>query len=448
MGKGSIAIRLFALSAIWLVIALLATAFLLTELYSRALDRALVDNLNFNLETLVGGVLELQDATSSDLRAADPRYQRTGSGYYWEIKAADGAVANTSQSLLGSILPETDGPFDDTGRRTTVAQDDFGANIRIIERRISLPAGTYIFSVTGNLDENSALTDNFRWQAILVLVAVGAALAVMSALVARVALRPVERLRAEMEDVRDGTRPEIAGDYPRELAPLAQEVNALLRSNAQIVERARAQVGNLAHGLKTPLAVLRNETDGKKEPLAQTVREQTGRMSDIVSNYLDRARLAARTAVVGKRTDAQQALIRLVRVMQKIHAERDIELAQSAALWFRGEEADFEEISGNLLDNACKFASGSVRIALTAHPDDRRQLRLVIEDDGPGLTETERKEVLRRGVRLDEKVQGSGLGLDIVKELIDIYGGNLQLGRSELGGLSVILDLPAAKSPS
>ncbi|MCB9993433.1 MAG: HAMP domain-containing histidine kinase [Hyphomicrobiaceae bacterium] len=448
MGRGSIAARLFALSAAWLVIALVATAFLLTELYSRALDAAMIDNLNFNLETLVGRTLNEQDVASASLQAADPRFERTGSGYYWEIRTEGGIVVNTSKSLLGSILPAVDSTFDESGRRSAVARDDFDTNIRIVERRIGLPSGTYLFAVTGNLDENTALTDNFRWQAILVLVAVGAALAVMSALVARVALRPVEKLRSEMEDVRDGTNSEIAGQYPRELAPLAQEVNELLRSNAQIVERARAQVGNLAHGLKTPLAVLRNEAESRSEPLALAVREQTNRMTDIVSTYLDRARLAARTAVVGKRADAQQTLTRLVRVMQKIHPDRQLMLNEVAPLWFRGDEADFEEIAGNLLDNACKFAKNTVEVSLRAHPEGRRQIRLLIDDDGPGLTEAERHQVLRRGVRLDEKVQGSGLGLDIVKELIDIYGGTLQLGPSDLGGLSVTLDLPAAKSPS
>jgi signal transduction histidine kinase len=240
----------------------------------------------------------------------------------------------------------------------------------------------------------------------------------------------------------------VSGAYPTEIAPLAEEVNELLRSNTQIIERARNQVGNLAHGLKTPIAVLRNEAAARDDGLAQVVSTETEKMSSLVSTYLDRARLAARTSVVGKKSDATAILSRLTRVMRKIHPGVTITFEPDAALpWFRGDEADLEEMAGNLLDNACKWSKGAVEVSLSADQGTRgAQLMLRIEDDGPGLSEADMGKVLRRGVRLDEKTPGSGLGLDIVKELVDVYGGNLELKRSRMGGLLVDLRLPSARA--
>lgn len=450
MRKGSIAARLFWLSALWLVVALVATALLLSELYSRALDRSLIDSLNFNLETLVARTLDADTPEADSVTAADPRFQRPASGWYWQITDEDGTLYNLSSSLIGSIMPKTDSGFDVVGSRTAIVTDDFETRVRLIERNVNTAGQDLRFSVTGNLDEISDQTANFRGQALIVLFAVGAMLAIMSAIVARVALRPVGRLRSEIELVREGDKSQVSGEYPSELTSLAGELNELLRSNAEIVERARSHVGNLAHGLKTPLAVLRNEAATNKSNFADTVSAEVERMSALVTNYLDRARLAARTAIVGQRTDANQVLTRLVRVMGKLHTGTEIsfEVAQDGPHWFRGEEADLEEVVGNLLDNACKWADDRVRVTLDREQEDTAtRLAIIIEDDGPGLSEGQREQALRRGVRLDEKVPGSGLGLDIVKELVDVYGGKLDLDVSERSGLKVQLFLPAAKNP-
>lgn len=450
MHKGSIAARLFILTAIWLVIALAATAFLLSELYSRALDRSLVESLNFNLETLVARTLDAGTAESDEITAADPRFQRPASGWYWQITGEGGQLYNLSGSLIGSPMPKTDLAFDEAGTRTAVLRDDFGTEVRLIERSVNTAGADLVYSVTGNLDEISAQTATFRGQALFVLIAVGAMLAIMSAIVARVAMRPVGRLRAEMEQVREGERGEITGTYPRELTPLADELNELLRSNAGIVQRAKGHVGNLAHGLKTPLAVLRNEAATRKTPFAETVGLEVERMSGLVTNYLDRAQLAARTAVVGQRTDTSAIIGRLTRVMKKLHPEKSvkIDMPSDAVLWFRGEAGDLEELAGNLLDNACKWAATEVIVRLRmAGEKAQPTVCIMFDDDGPGLTEAERQKVMRRGVRLDAKMPGSGLGLDIVKELVDVYGGKLDLSKSPSGGLRVELQLPAAKNP-
>jgi signal transduction histidine kinase len=447
--RNSIATSLFLLSAGWLIVALVATAFLLTELYSRALDASLSETLEFHIETLTDLTLLGDDPKSETIKVADPRFDRSGSGWYWAIRDTNGELLNFSNSYLGMKLPQLTGSFDDTNTRSAVMTDPFGVRIRMIEREVRVPDLPLNIMVTGSLDEIFQLVDQFRGQTLIVLGAVAIMLAVMSTIVARIALRPVGQLRREVEKMREGEAAALSGKYPTELAPLSDEVNELMRSNLQIIERARNQVGNLAHGLKTPLAVLRNEASAAKDnPLAKVVASETEKMTQLVTTYLDRARLAARSAVVGKRADATNLMLRLTRVMQKLNPRVTIAMMRPDAQlpWFRGDEGDLEEMAGNLLDNACKWAKSSVGVTMVAErATSGTSLLITVEDDGPGLSEEDAKKVLRRGVRLDEKTPGSGLGLDIVKELVDVYGGSLQLKRSVLGGLRCELRLPAAK---
>ena len=449
MRKGSIAFSLFWLSAGWLILALAGTAFLLTDLYSRALDTNLSNQLKFDIDTLSSATLDSSEPNFSDVSVTDPRFNRAAAGWYWIIRDESGAVLATSRSAVGSVPPALTGSFDADNYRSDILSDEAGNRIRAIERSTTSNGRPLKITVTGNLDESLALVGQFRGQTLTVLSAVGIALAIMSGIVARLALRPIDRLGKAIELVREGESETITGSYPREIAPLAEEVNELLRSNTQILERARNQVGNLAHGLKTPLAVLRNEAAAAKDnALSRVVTSESEKMTQLVTTYLDRARLAARSGVVGKKADAAMVMLRLVRVMQKLNQNVTIAFRRPDASlpWFRGDEGDLEEMAGNLLDNACKWSKGQIAVTMMAERTPSAQMLLIrVEDDGPGLTEEEAKKVLRRGVRLDEKTPGSGLGLDIVKELVDVYGGSLQLKRSVLGGLLCELRLPAAK---
>jgi signal transduction histidine kinase len=446
--KGSIAASLFWLSAGWLILALVATGFLLTDLYSRALDTSLSETLDFHVESLTGALLEAGDPMSDEIALTDPRFERPRSGWYWAIRDADGTLYNLSTSVVGIDLPVLMGPADARGRRTAILDDAFGTEMRVVERTVTVAPTSYQIVVTGNLSEILELVGEFRGQTFIVLGAVGVMLAIMSAIVARFAMRPIDRLSAAIESVREGESVTVGGTYPREIAPLAEEVNELLRSNAQIIERARNQVGNLAHGLKTPIAVLRNEAAARKGVLADVVMSESEKMSTMVATYLERARLAARTSVVGKKADPTMVMLRLTRVMRKINPDCTIAFQRPDASlpWFRGDEADLEEMAGNLLDNACKWSKGQVGVRLSSERSETGTMLLIrIDDNGPGLSEEDAQKVLRRGVRLDEKTPGSGLGLDIVKELVDVYGGSLALKRSALGGLLAELRLPTAR---
>ncbi|MCS6760768.1 MAG: HAMP domain-containing histidine kinase [Candidatus Devosia symbiotica] len=448
MRKASIAASLFWLSAGWFILALVATGFLLTDLYSRALDTSLSETLDFHIESLTGALLETGNPQSDTIALTDTRFGRPRSGWYWVIRDADGTLYNLSRSVVGITMPEIADPASRTGRATAIMNDAFGTQLRVVERTVTIAPKTYEIIVTGNLNEILELVGDFRGQAFIVLGAVGVMLAIMSFIVARFAMRPVDRLSAAIESVREGESAAVTGTYPREIAPLAEEINELLRSNVQIIERARNQVGNLAHGLKTPIAVLRNEAGANKGALADVVLAESDKMSAMVGIYLKRARLAARTSVVGKKANATAIMTRLTRVMGKIHPDVSVTMqpVDAALLWFRGDETDLEEIAGNLLDNACKWSKGLVEVRLEAERGETGTMLLIrIDDNGPGLSEQDALKVLRRGVRLDEKTPGSGLGLDIVKELVDVYGGTLNLDRSTLGGLLVALRLPTAR---
>jgi signal transduction histidine kinase len=240
------------------------------------------------------------------------------------------------------------------------------------------------------------------------------------------------------------------GEYPRDISPLASELNLLLDTNREILERARTQVGNLAHALKTPLSIIMNEAENAPDEVAARIREQATLMRDQVNYYLDRARAAALAGTLGTLTEVEPVLAGLARTFAKIYSDKDleIELAIPADLRFRGERQDLEEMAGNLIDNAAKWASRKVVLAVEVIREDaeRPRFRLLIDDDGPGLPEAARAEMLKRGRRLDETKPGSGLGLSIVSDLAALYRGSLNLEASPLGGLRAVLELPGDRA--
>ena len=246
--------------------------------------------------------------------------------------------------------------------------------------------------------------------------------------------------------MRRGKSDQILGAYPTELTPLAEELNALMAHNQDIVERQRTHVGNLAHALKTPLSVLLAEADLQPSGLASMVTRQAEAMRLQVDHHLRRARAAARAQGLGERTSVAEVLDELSRTLGRIYSTKQIGIDWDADedLFFLGERQDLLELAGNAMENACKWGASKVRVRAQAESDE--QLTLTIEDDGPGLAPDQRAAVLARGARLDETAPGSGLGLSIIDDLIRSYGGSLSLGDSRLGGLLVTLILPRALS--
>ncbi len=262
-------------------------------------------------------------------------------------------------------------------------------------------------------------------------------------------LSPLRRVEQSLHDIRSGAARRLDGDLPREIEPLAAEINLLIDENEKVVERARTQVGNLAHALKTPLSVLTNEarateTQDADAHLARVVREQATLMRAQVDRYLARARVAASSQVLGVRTEIAPVIGRLARTLQKINTDKGIalELNVPPGLVLRGEQQDLEEVIGNVLENAYKWAQAHVSLRAEKVGGD---LRLIIEDDGPGLAPENRARALKRGQRLDETTPGTGLGLSIVADIVSAYGGEVSLGDAARGGLKVTISLPSAR---
>ena len=268
----------------------------------------------------------------------------------------------------------------------------------------------------------------------------------------RFGLLPLHKVEQGLAAIRSGEAVRLDAGLPQEIEPLQHELNALLKSNQEIVERARTHVGNLAHALKTPLAVMVNEARDDPSPLARKVAEQAELMHTQVNLYLERARMAARIGVIGRVTEVGPVAESIIRALERIYRDRQLTFTVDcpAGTRFQGERQDLEEMLGNLLDNAAKWAH--TKVAADRHPDPAHDgaagtanwLEIRVDDDGPGLTPEQLAEPILRGRRLDETKPGSGLGHSIVADLAHTYGGKLELQRAEAGGLSARLTLPLA----
>jgi signal transduction histidine kinase len=275
----------------------------------------------------------------------------------------------------------------------------------------------------------------------------------------RSGLKPLNEMRRRLADVQSGQAAQVLGRYPAEVQPLVQDLNVLLAHQAQAVSRAVAKAGDLAHGLKTPLAVLSQEAEraagrGQTE-LAQAIGEQVERMRRQIEYHLAHARAAASGATPGARCEVRTSADGLARTLQRLHADRGIAIAIDvpADLAVRCQREDLDELLGNLLDNACKWARGRVALSTeilsgAGHGALADPVAILVDDDGPGLAPSMREAVLQRGVRADEAAPGSGFGLAIVREIADVYGGSIVLEGSPAGGLRARLVLPGAGEPA
>jgi signal transduction histidine kinase len=454
MRPSSLSSRLILSSLVVSVVLLAATGFLLASLFTAALERnfdqrlrSVLDGLLANIEVTADGAPRLSSAI------VDPRFGLPLSGWYWQVVPVDkarGTADLASNSLLEQRLAVPADLRTRDGVQAFYVKDTLGVTLRAIEQVFTLPGGTTAYSVlvAGNYDELSAEVRTFNSALVssLVLLALGLALAVFVQV--RFGLRPLRAMQANLLAIRQGEATELRGEYPAEIKPVAEELNLLIQSNAEIVERARTQVGNLAHALKTPLSVLTNEAAAQDSPLASKVAEQAGLMRDHVNLYLDRARRAARAQGLGAVTEVKPVFEALGRTLERINRDKGVTVAVDCpdGLKFRGERQDLEEMVGNLLDNACKWAA--TRVTVSARPEapvaGRSQMAVAVEDDGPGLAPEQREAALKRGERLDETKPGSGLGLAIVRETAAMYNGSVQLETSALGGLRALLTLPAA----
>jgi signal transduction histidine kinase len=446
----SLSARLIAAAAIWTLLGLLLGGAVLSNAFRTSAQNNFDSALQADMDGLIaaaepdpnGGVM-LND------RVLNPKFARVYSGLYYQIKQGNGA-GQISRSLFDKEI----NPFNQTTKVALTWGSAVGPEsqrLRVVSRKVDLTPDdntpdSYTFLVAGDMAEVDRQTSNFNstlfWSFLLLGVGLISAILVQ----VKIGLLPLRRVSEALSRIRDGKARRLDGRFPTEIAPLASELNSLIQHSEEVVGRARTHVSNLAHFLKTPLSVLAAEADAhENDPdaaqLAEMVKRQVFSMRRQVDHYLSRARAAGSLDVLGNRTQVAAVLDDLSRVIARIHAARGVTVDARCGgeLYFRGERQDLEEMLGNLIDNACKWARTTVRVRCERNGG---RLVFLIEDDGPGLSAEQRSQVGERGERLDETVPGSGLGLAIVRDISKLYGGFFELGESTMGGLAAHLELP------
>ncbi|MGA0600063.1 sensor histidine kinase [Caulobacter sp. KR2-114] len=450
--------RLVLLASVWSLAVVIVTGLALIVFFARASTARFDDSLSELVDNLVAGT-SLDDAGQvAAPPLTDQRALRAYSGKYWEIAQATEVggfkavvrsrslwdqelspppegVAKVSRSPGKAVFYDSHGP-------------QKGEHVRVAAMQALLPdmKSPLIFLAAEDRSPIDRDLRNFAASVALALALLGAGLVTAVVIQVRFGLEPLFALRREVAAVRTGKSERVAGAYPTELEPLANELNALVSHNQEVVERQRTHVGNLAHALKTPLSVMLAEAAAQPGSLAEVVTRQSETMRQQVDHHLRRARAAARAQGPGERTAVGPVLEELTLTLDRVFQGDDAEIDWLAPddLFFLGERQDLLEIAGNVMENACKWRRR--RVWAKAEPISASQFRLTVEDDGPGLPEGGEDQALKRGTRLDETAPGSGLGLSIVDELVRAYGGTMSLSRSSMGGLRVEMSLPRAET--
>lgn len=455
-GLRSLKHRLLLLTLVTAGLTLVVAGLVLSALFREHVRQQFIDGMGADLDQVIARLeVDVRGMPTLDAsRLSDPRWGRPRSGRYWQV---DGAGPDGAAGLLRSRSlwdEQLDAPRDmpEMGQsHVHELIDHHQQALLMVERTLLAPGaqGPWRVMVAAEAKplERAAARFNevLAWSllVLLLLLVAGALLQV------RLGLAPLGRLRLALSDLRQGRTQRLQGRYPDEIQPLIDDLNGLLERQAEGLQRARAQAGNLAHALKTPLTILAQGAVAAQAPggasneLPALVSDQVQVARRHIDWHLARSRAAAAQATVGLSTPLLPLAQGLVRAMQKIHADRGLNVVADigAHLAFAGEPQDLQEMLGNLLDNACKAAGSAVRLSAA---QEGAVLRISVDDDGPGIPDEDRAAALQRGARLDESTPGSGLGLAIVQELATLYGGAIELRRSALGGLSAVLTLPAA----
>jgi signal transduction histidine kinase len=461
----SLAFRLFATTAAWALVVLPAAGIIIYQLYKKQVDDAFDQRIRFAMTAILADGIENGENPAEPGQPksiGEPLFDFPQSGWYWQIKPIDASPERPARSFVSESLGSEPLPLLSDTSQLVEQQIYWGYVDGPLNHRLRQAETIYVFgegdqalrysfAVAGRTAEIDVTRADFKNRLVAALALVGTGLLASTLLQVRFGLSPLRRIEKGLAAIRSGDATRLEGQLPAEIESLQRELNALLTSNEEIIERARTQVGNLAHGLKTPLAVLLNEAEVEQTPLASKVTEQVGVMREQVQHYLDRARMAARAGAIGRVTDVQAVADGIVRALTRIHRTKDIAFTVDCepGARFQGERQDLEEMLGNLLDNAAKWSKGAVRLTVAIRPaadgpTGGRRLILTIDDDGPGLTAEQLAQPIQRGRRLDESKPGSGLGHSIVADLVHSYRGKFTRSTADLGGLRVVLELPAA----
>jgi signal transduction histidine kinase len=432
-----------------IAVTVLVTGVVIFSLFRASVERETHADLEANLDRLAA-LIEPEAAGVSLLREPlpDPRYELPYGGVYWQIEAPDGSILERSRSLWDVVL--TTVPRGGSGPLMTLAGPDdqsLAAMTRLIEFDASGGAQSYLVTVAEDRSILDRTISEFGGDMAVALTTLALAIFAAAAVVLHVGLGPLDAVRRGVEAVRRGVADRIEGDYPTEVQPLVREVNDLLALRDKSVEFARTRASDLAHALKTPLQVLAAKSDKLRKAgdtaSAETIDDILEEMSDRVDYHLRLARLRLRSESDFLSTPLQQTIARTVAVLQQTQDGESldwrIDIGPSVAV--NVDSHDLLELVGVLLENAAKWARSLVEVKARS---DGSYVEVTIADDGPGLTAQQIAEIGVRGRRADDATPGSGMGLAIAMEILDLNNGSAELGRSEHGGLEVKLRLPVA----
>lgn len=448
MQPRSLSTRLLVSVSILLILFFGVTVLALDVVFQGLVRQGIQAKLEIQVLALLSASEEDSSGGLRPDQLAEPRFDNPGSGLYGEILRSDGQPSWRSTSLTGTGI---EFPQVRTGeRRFGELQRADGSTVLSLSMGIEWQFRNgvmrpFVYSVAEDMQPYYAQLNQLRgrmfgWFGALMVLLLGA-----FTILLRRMLSPLRRVEREIEAIEVGQLTELGTGYPRELLGITTNLNALLRSERERLARYRNTLGNLAHSFKTPLAVMRNlltSTQTRDLTVARQLDEQVGRMDDIVKYQLRRAAASGGTGLGMAPTDVRAALEGLRGALLKVYAERNLacELSVGEGCTFMGDREDLTEIVGNLMDNSFKWARSQVRVTAdrVVSPAARRDgLRLIIEDDGPGVPVDKRAKILERGARLDERVAGQGIGLSVVRELVELNGGTIVIDSSALGGARI-----------
>ena len=446
----SLAVRLFFSATVWIMLTLVSAGLLLSDLNQNSNFKAFDDRLNLSLETLIGASrLDSSDGITVVSTIGDPRYFQPYSGWYWQINDGAKTLAR-SRSMWDQVFTIDKRLIG--GRSQFVSQVQSNDNqlkkiekkkLHIIQREISFPGyeNPVTFTVSGDTQEYQDNIKKFDNTLSTILIALGVGLMFAVFLQVNFGLLPLNKIKTALFKIRNGDEKNLQDPYPLEVQPLATEINNLLEHNEKIIERAKTHVGNLAHVLKTPLAVVSNEIDGKDKVLSNQIQL----MKRQIDRYLKKAHLDSVGKVTKEKINIIELSKKMIGIFLKLYPSKDIQMSSNLEKGYvLSSFEDMEEVIGNIVENSCKWAGKRVLLEIKESNDNN--IHMVFSDDGPGLPQDKMKKVFARGFRLDEQTPGTGLGLNIVKDIVETSKGKVWLTKSsKLGGLEVNIKLPLSQ---
>jgi signal transduction histidine kinase len=451
MGSVSLKNRLIAAATAWIAFGIVLAWLILSNVFQAHVTKQFYDELFVHLEELqrLARIENGQAILRSPL--SDPRYDVDNSGFYWEIQQSDQVLAR-SASLKAAPLKTPDDHRSDIGVHTHVIAGPTGTLLIAEKLDWREPQKAPIQFLIGTDQRHlDAIVSSFNHTLSWALTIFGLSMVLAAALLIVYAMRPLAQVYAALHLVQTGKAKTLTGKHPAEVQPLIDSLNALLNSTHELIQRARTQAGNLAHGLKTPLAIMTDEAYRLQEhghaASSATILEQCSRMQAHIDYQTTRARIVANRLSPGSAADVKKTAEEVSAAMSRLYQSRSVafETSVQSSLIIACDAQDLQELLGNLADNAGKHARSHV--AIGAKPLDGGVIEITVADDGPGLPPEAHEIVFEVGQTWDTQKVGSGLGLAITRDLVMLYGGSILLGSSSLGGLLVTVTLPQAPDP-